>query len=440
MDILTRVEQEQAYSNLLLNQTLQKQSPPLEKADAGLTTELVYGTIQRLNTLDYFLARFVAKGVAKLEPWVRSLLRLSLYQLVYLDRIPEHAVVNEAVNLAKRRGHAGISGMVNGVLRSAIRSRTELVVPTTLPAAERISLLHSYPKWMVEQWIRQFGEATAERICESNNRPPAVSVRVNRLRASREAVLQQMADAGLDARPSSIAPSGLIVESGGNMAFSTWFRDGAISIQDESSMLVAEAVDPQPGMTVLDCCAAPGGKTAHLAERMDDRGRIVACDAHEHKRRLIAEQAERLGLRSVETLTGDARELPQRFPAGAFDRVLLDAPCSGLGVIRRKPDLKWAKQPEEIEAITELQAELLDAAAWLVAPGGVLVYSTCTLAAEENGDAVLAFLERHPAFAPEPMPPALAALPGAANGQVSLLPSDYGSDGFFIARLRRKDA
>lgn len=435
MDVLTRVEQEGAYSNLLLNQSLQKHA--LDRPDAALATELVYGTIQRLNTLDHWLSRFVAKGVNSLTPWVRSLLRMSLYQLVYLDRIPEHAAVNEAVNLAKRRGHAGISGMVNGVLRNAIRQRGALTIPADLPPAQRIALQHSHPVWMVEAWIAQYGEATAERICAANNVAPRVSVRVNTMRASRDRLLAEMADGGAAVRPSELAPAGILAEGGGNMAFSSWYREGLLSVQDESSMLVAEAVDPQPGMRVLDCCAAPGGKTAHMAERMGDRGHILACDMHEHKRRLIEEQAGRLGLTCIETRTADARDLPAQLEPGSFDRVLLDAPCSGLGVIRRKPDLKWAKRPEEVEAIARLQAELLASAQQLVAPGGVLVYSTCTLTAEENETAVSRFLVEHPGFRLEAMPAALGHIPGAERGIVSILPCDYGSDGFFIARLRR---
>jgi 16S rRNA (cytosine967-C5)-methyltransferase len=436
MEILTRVEQEQAYSNLLLNQSLLKH--PLERADASLATELVYGTIQRLNTLDYLLSRFVAKGVQKLEPWVRSLLRMSLYQILYLDRIPEHAVVNEAVNLAKRKGHSGISGMVNGVLRNVLRHRNELVIPTGLPPVERIALTHSHPQWMVSAWITRFGEEIAERICAANNEAPNVSIRVNRQRSNREQLLQKLTDEGILVRPSELAPAGIIAENVGNIAFTSWYKEGLVSIQDESSMLVAEAVNPGPGMRVLDCCAAPGGKTAHMAERMQDRGQIIAVDAHEHKRLLIEEQAQRLGLHCIETLTADARELPQRFAQASFDYVLLDAPCSGLGVLRRKPDLKWSKQQEEVHSVSILQNELLESASQLVTHGGVIVYSTCTLMSEENEQTVNRFLQTHPDFELEAMPESLSHLPGSSLGMLTILPCDYGSDGFFIARMRRK--
>ncbi|TMV51886.1 16S rRNA (cytosine(967)-C(5))-methyltransferase RsmB [Paenibacillus mesophilus] len=438
--VLTRVETEQAYSNLLLNQTLQKYR--LEKTETALATELVYGTIQRKNTLDYYMEPFVAKGIAKLEPWVRNLLRLSLYQLLYLDRIPEHAAVNEAVNIAKRKGHAGISGMVNGVLRNVIRGKAGLRVPDSLDPVTRIALAESHPKWLVADWVRRFGADSAERMCRSNNEPPRASVRVNAMKHTAESLLRQLEEAGYVARPSGLSAAGVVVESGGNMALTPWYANGELSIQDESSMLVAEMVDPKPGMDVLDCCAAPGGKTAHMAELMNDSGRILACDLHEHKRELIEAQSKRLGLRSVETKTIDARKLPEALGGKSFDRILLDAPCSGLGVIRRKPDIKWAKSPDDVAEIAKLQTELLSGVSSLLAPGGILVYSTCTISEEENERVIERFLRDHPDFSLVRPPANMAArLPEdivAADGTVTVLPHRFGSDGFFIARLRKQ--
>jgi len=438
LDVLVRVEEQRAYSNLLLNQTLQRAA--LSRADAALATELVYGTIGRRNTLDYYLTRFVAKGLHKLEPWVRCLLRLSLYQLVYLQRIPDHAAVSEAVHIAKRRGHAGISGMVNGVLRSVLRSKQELTLPDGLGDVARIALAHSHPEWLVQRWVRQFGVATAEAICAANNEPPPVSLRANALRGGRAQLVDALVADGVRAEPSALAPSGVRVAGAGNMALDPRFGAGLYSIQDESSMLVAEALEPAAGMRVLDCCAAPGGKTAHIAEKMGDRGEIWACDLHEHKRQLIEQQAARLGLASIRTLTMDAAQLAGHFAPASFDRILLDAPCSGFGVIRRKPDLKWAKQEADIAGIAGLQRELLASVHGLLAPGGVLVYSTCTLESAENEEQVRRFLAEHDDFALEPLPAeAFAALGEAAStGMVSILPQQFGSDGFFIARLRKR--
>ncbi|MGF9698945.1 16S rRNA (cytosine(967)-C(5))-methyltransferase RsmB [Paenibacillus sp. MABNR03] len=435
--VLSAVEQEGAYSNLELNRRLKEAE--LSPADAGLATELVYGTIARLNTLDYFLERFVAKGIAKLQPWVRSLLRISVYQMMYLDRIPEHAVVSEAVNLAKKLGHQGISGMVNGVLRNMIRSRDELRIPDDLPAAERIALEHSHPQWMVQRWISQYGEETAEAICKANNEPPAVSVRVNTTMTTRDKLMREMESTGAVVEPSQISPDGILVRSGGNMALTSWYRDGLFSVQDESSMLVAEAVAPEEGQTVLDCCAAPGGKTAHMAEKMQDRGQIIANDVHAHKRQLIMDQANRLGLGCIDAVTGDALDLDERYPHASFDRILLDAPCSGLGVIRRKPDVKWTKSPEDIEDISGLQRQLLDRVAPLLKPGGVLVYSTCTIEPAENELMVADFLKRHPEY--QALDSAWAGTEmekwKSVNGGVQILPQYAHSDGFYIARLTR---
>ncbi|ULL17408.1 16S rRNA (cytosine(967)-C(5))-methyltransferase RsmB [Paenibacillus sp. H1-7] len=425
LDVLVRTEQDRSYSNLLLHQTIQKYR--LDKSDAALATEIVYGTIQRLNTIDYFLEKFVAKGMAKLQPWVHSLLRLSFYQMYYLDRIPDHAIVNEAVNLAKKKGHQGISGMVNGVLRNVIRQKDTLQIPDNLPAAERISLVHSHPKWLVSRWLRQLGEAMTEQICEANNMPPRVSIRANTMKLGRNELVELLQQADLQAEPSDLAPAGVIVKGAGNMALTPWFAEGLFSIQDESSMLVAEAVDPRPGEKVLDCCAAPGGKTMHMAEKMEDNGQVWACDVHEHKAKLIQEQANRLGLKSVKTLTADARTLTERFEEESFDRILLDAPCSGLGVIRRKPDMKWSKLEQELDDICVIQRELLNEVHKLLRPGGILVYSTCTIEHNENEGMVQAFLRDHPEFewADEQEP-------------IQIYPYEHQSDGFFIAKLRKR--
>lgn len=439
LDVLVRVEQEGAYSNLLLNASLQKAG--LSREDAGLATELVYGTISRLNTLDFILEDFVSKGTRKLQPWVRCLLRMSLYQIVYLDRIPPHAAVNEAVNLAKKRGHQGISGMVNGVLRSALRAGELPKLPEALDDAERISLKHSHPLWMVKDWIRQYGQAAAEDICRANNEPPAVSVRVNTTMTTRDKLLEEMRSEGLEAAPSPLSPYGIVVKGGGNLALSSWYRDGVLSIQDESSMLVAEAVAPEPGMTVLDCCSAPGGKTSHMAELMKDRGTVIASDLHEHKVSLVREQAQRLGLESVKAIATDALLLKERYAPMTFDRILLDAPCSGLGVIRRKPDLKWSKSSEDVASISELQRELLESVSGLLKPGGVLVYSTCTIESAENEETVGDFLRRNPQFTSAdrdtPLGGRLRDLLSSDAPGIQILPHHFGSDGFYIAALRR---
>lgn len=443
LQVLLKVEQNEAFSGLALNQALN--AAELSRPDAGLATELVYGTIQRLNTIDYALAARVKGWPAKVEPWVRALLRLSYYQLRWLTRVPAHAAVAEAVNIAKRRGHAGIAGLVNGVLRGLLRDGVEAPLPQDAPAARRISLAHSHPEWLVKRWIEAYGEATAEAICAANNEPPHASARANPLKGSREQLLAALAEAGVNAKPSALSPQGVVAERAGNLVHTEAFRLGLMSIQDESSMLVSAVANPKPGMRVLDCCAAPGGKSTHLAELMRDEGKVLSNDVHFHKEALVQQQAERLGLRSIETMVSDALDLPDRLPAESFDVVLLDAPCSGLGVIRRKPEIKWNKTADDVDSLAELQQKLLERVQLLVKPGGTLVYSTCTIAPEENERTVARFLADHPSFRLDADWPettlaplkAAGALPESFEGAMQLLPHMFGSDGFFIARLRR---
>ncbi len=446
MDILVKVAESGAYSNLQLNRTLQEAG--LQRADAGLVTELVYGTIQRQLTLDYWLDRFVAKGLAKLAPWVHQLLRMSVYQLLYLDRIPAHAAVNEAVAIAKKRGHAGISGMVNGVLRSVVRNRAELVAADIVhtDSVFQTMLRHSYPEWLVRRWTNAYGAETAEAICEAGNMPPAASLRVNTLRASRESVLELLSESGIAAEASALAPAGVVTSRAGHLTESRGFAEGLWTMQDISSMLVAEVAAPGAGMQVLDCCAAPGGKSTHLAERMGGKGKVWANDVHAHKRELITAQTERLGLRNVEAITGDALKLGERFKPASFDVVLLDAPCSGFGVIKRKPEIKWTKTEGDIEEIAALQQRLLNAVNTLVKPGGVLVYSTCTMEPVENERQIERFLQEHPEFELSPeWPEAIVeqlrqggAIDASFAGMAQLLPQHFDSDGFFIARMRKR--
>ena len=326
LDILVKVSGSGAYSNLQIKRALQDKS--LSRADAGLVTELVYGTIGRQLTLDHWLERFVAKGLRKLEPWVHQLLRLSAYQLLYLDRIPAHAAVNEAVTIAKRRGHSGISGMVNGVLRNIDRNRAELV-PSNIQMQDplaTIALRHSYPEWLVKRWANTYGEKIAEDICAAGNEQPHASIRVNSLLAERDQLIAELQAEGVEAEASSLSREGILIRSGGNLADNESFRLGRWSLQDESSMLVAAVLAPEPGMKVLDCCAAPGGKSSHIGELMGGKGKVWANDLHAHKRELIVQQTERLKLRNVEAIVGDAADLRDRFEKDSLDAVLLDAP------------------------------------------------------------------------------------------------------------------
>ncbi|GAE33900.1 16S rRNA (cytosine(967)-C(5))-methyltransferase RsmB [Halalkalibacter akibai] len=436
LEILLQIEKNQAYSNLLLNQTVNRTK--LDPRDVGLLTELVYGTIQRRDTLDFYLQSFVKKGVNSLQDWVKVLLRLSVYQLAYLDRIPDRAVVHEAVTIAKKRGHKGISGMVNGVLRSILREG----LPTfdkIEDDLERLALETSFPIWLVKRWSDQFGYEQTKAMCESSLVPPSVTVRVNKIKATVEDAISLLEEEGLEVRKGVLSEDAIIIEKG-NVFKTNAYRDGYITAQDESSMLVARAVGTEPNMTVIDACAAPGGKSTHMAELMEGQGKVLSFDLHEHKVKLIREQASRLGLDNITATALDARTLTSQYDKNQFDRVLVDAPCSGFGVIRRKPDIKWSKELKDIQAIQRIQLDILTEAAQLVKNGGKLIYSTCTVDKEENELVIEKFLNEHPHFTldetlSERLPLKARQSTTFENGMITILPQDFETDGFFIASL-----
>lgn len=436
LDVLLLVDKQEAYSNLALQNALRRESliPP----DAALCTEIVYGTLQRLNTIDAHLRRFVKQPLERLEDWVRNLLRLSVYQLLWLDRVPDFAIIHEAVELAKRR-KPRTAGLINAVLR-AVQRHPRLPLPERgKDPAGYLSLSGSHPEWMVRLWLKEYGYEETERMCRANNGRPRLSLRVNPLRTSRDELITKLHQEGIGAVPSSVSPFGIRVEHGGDVG--TWdvYRKGLCSVQDESAMLVAPLLHPSPGMRVLDACAAPGGKTTQLAEAMNDKGEIVAVDLHAHKGELIRAAAQRLGLRSIQVLTGDIRALTPTL--GLFDAILLDAPCSGLGVIRRKPELKWRKTEGDIATVSRLQRELLHHVAAILKPGGILVYSTCTVVRTENQQVVDHFLQEEPFQVEDPtpfLPPLIREKARICEGMVQILPQDFESDGFFMVRMRKK--
>ncbi|WP_332630717.1 16S rRNA (cytosine(967)-C(5))-methyltransferase RsmB [Halalkalibacter flavus] len=433
LEILLQIEKSQAYSNLLLNQTVNRTK--LDPRDVGLLTEIVYGTIQRRDTLDYYLQSFVKKGVPSLQDWVKVLLRLSVYQIAYLDRVPERAVIHEAVAIAKKRGHKGISGMVNGVLRSIQREGLPSLAQIK-DETERIALEYSYPVWLVKRWVGQYGLDETREMCQSSLEPPNVTVRVNQVKASVEEALLLLEQEGLQVKHGDLSPDAIIVEKG-NVFQTNTYKKGYVTAQDESSMLVGRAVGAKPGMTVADTCAAPGGKSTHIAEQMDDTGTVLSFDLHDHKVKLIHDQTKRLGLSCIQAEAMDTRKIHEKVKE-QFDRVLVDAPCSGFGVIRRKPDIKWSKREKDIKAIKNIQQEILQAVAPFVKQGGTLIYSTCTVDKDENEESVANFLAEHPDFQldktlKDRLPE--KALGRYVEGMVTILPQDFQTDGFFIASL-----
>jgi 16S rRNA (cytosine967-C5)-methyltransferase len=431
LEVIQAVEKNQSYSNLLLNHVIE--TSRLSSLDRGLLTEITYGTLQRRYTLDYYLKPFLKK---KAESWVQNLLRLSLYQMIYLDKIPDRAVLFEAVEIAKKRGHRGISGMVNGVLRAVQREGVPSLDLIKDPI-ERLSIETSHPLWMVKRWTSQFGFEKTKNMCEANLLTPLQSARVNLTRTTKEEVIDLLTEEGYQVQGSVFLPEA-IQSLKGNLAHSNAYKNGLITIQDESSMTVAYALNILPGQHILDCCAAPGGKTTHIAEKLDKTGDVTALDLHEHKVKLIQETAARLGLDNIKAMALDSRKAGESFNENSFDRILVDAPCSGLGVLRRKPDIKYRKSLGDIEQLQNIQQEILEQAAKLLKEDGLLLYSTCTVDKLENESTVEAFLSKHEHFEPYPLTVPEPIKPFVKHNMLQIFPQDFGGDGFFIACFRKK--
>lgn len=429
--ILEKVRQNQAYSNLMI-----QQAEVDNEKDRRLLAEIVYGTISRRDYLSYQLAPFI-KG-KKVDAWVKQLLLMALFQFEYLDRVPEHAVVNESVNLAKEVGNVGVGKFVNGVLRQVQRQglSTDVVAQS---AEEKVAIENSLPLWMVRFLSQQYGLSTVEKMAQSLLTPSKVSARMTNINDCREKLIADLNKAGYEVEPSQVSPFGIIGKKG-FLAGSQLFKNGQLTIQDESSMLVAEALDVQPDHRVLDACAAPGGKTTHIAAYLDKKagGCVEALDIHEHKIVLIEENAKRLHQQAViHPQKMDARCVKDQFADESFDRILVDAPCSGLGLMRRKPDIKYHKDEQSLQNLPAIQLEILDSCAQKVKRGGKLVYSTCTINKKENEEVVQQFLASHTDFQIAELPFEERLAPSVHYHMLTLLPHQFNTDGFFICCLVR---
>lgn len=433
--ILCRVEVDAAYADILLDRALSRRG--LAVRDRALTTELVYGTLRWQRRLDWHLARVSRRPLAELDPWVRNLLRLTAYQLLLLDRIPARAAVHEAVELAKRLGHPGVAEFVNATLRALVRSGRELPAPLPEDPVAALAVRASFPDWLAVRWAARYGFAEAEALLAALNDRAPLTLRVNPLKADPETLRRALQGEGIEARPCRFAPDGLVAAGVPALDRLPALRAGWCVVQDEASILVGHLLAPEPGEAVADVCAAPGTKTTHLAGLMADRGRLLAFDPHPGRLGRVQEACRRLGVSIVECLEGEVARLAPAYPE-ACHRVLVDAPCSNLGVLRRNPEAKWRCREADLPALQVRQRVILEAAATMVRPGGVLVYATCSLEPEENEGVVEPFLAAHPAFAPAPPPPGFPAACVDARGTLRMLPHRHGSDGFTAVRLRRR--
>ncbi|MDZ7954870.1 16S rRNA (cytosine(967)-C(5))-methyltransferase [Nostoc sp. DedQUE09] len=447
-----------AYADVALDRVLQKVNLP--DNDRRLVTELVYGSVRRQRTLDTLIDQFAKKKSHQQPQDLRTILHLGFYQLRYQERIPASAAVNTTVQLAKENGFAGLTGFVNGLLRQYLRQaegqggrgaeeKDSLLLPQSpvtyfdaleLPEnpVERLGILHSFPDWIIQVWLEQLGLNDTEQLCEWMNQSPTIDLRINPLRTSIEEVEAALQSAGVLVRRIPHLPQALrFISNTGSIQKLPGFKEGWWTVQDASAQLVGHLLDPQPGEVVIDACAAPGGKTTHIAELMADKGKIWACDRTASRLRKLQENSQRLNLQSIQIYTGDSRHFAQF--QNTADRVLLDAPCSGLGTMHRHADARWRQTPESVQELSVLQRELLTHTSTFVKPGGVLVYATCTLHPAENEEVISAFLADSPQWQIES--PIGVELPDSTDstpqGWFKLWPHRQDMDGFFMVRLRK---
>ncbi len=438
LEVIHRVIKTDAYANILLPKRLVQSG--LDKRDKAFVTELTYGTLRARGTLDWIIRQFSKQELDKIPDLVLDLIRMSVYQIMYMD-VPEHAAVNESVDIAKRYFHPGIPRFVNGLLRAIVRQRDTLPWPDKKKdTAKYIALKYFHPLWLVKMWIEKFGVDETEALCGADNRPPRLTIRVNTLKTTPKKLAEALKKAGWEVKPGRYLKEALVVHGGGDIAALPQFKKGYFYVQDESSMMIGHVVDPQPGETVLDVAAAPGGKTTQMAEFMHNKGQILSVDINPNRVNLLKQNIQRMGAAIANAIKADATKLKPVMKK-PVDRILVDAPCSGLGVLARRPDARWTKTPEQIDELSKLQTKMLISIADFVKPGGVLVYSVCTITEQETTLVVERFLRIREDFYVDDLAPYLPELLRAdtQDGMIQFLPSKHGIDGLFIARLRRME-
>ena len=448
LNLLQQIERSRSFADEALDQAFLA-APELRPVDRSFIHELVMGVLRWRGRLDWIIRQVLKSPGKKPDSRVQDILRLGVYQLYHLDRVPPSAAVNESVRLAKSIiGNERISGFVNAALRTILRRKEELVYPSLeKEPLEYLTTFLSHPRWLANRWLTEFGVETAARICLSDNFPPPWTLRVNTVKTNREKISTDLANLGIPIRRTPFSPDGLIAGKNPFAEGGELFQKGLFFFQDEASQIVSYALQPQPGERILDACGAPGGKATHLAQLMENRGEVLALDLHEKKIRLIAENAERLGLPIIKGLAMDAgRPLP--FDSGTrFDRILVDAPCTGLGTLHRNPEAKWSRKEDDPRRLQHLQLSLLQNVSSNLKSGGVLVYSTCTLTAEENDEVIDRFLTRNADYVREDLhsifPSSWHALldeKGCYRTYPAAMIQDegYRMDGFFAVRMRRK--
>lgn len=438
LNILYSIEVDKAYSNIALNKEFKENQ--YTKLDRNFITELVYGTLENLVFIDYVIQQFSNIKLKKMDPWVLNLIRLGVYQVFFLDKVPDFAAVNESVNLSKKYCRKA-SGFVNGLLRNIVRNKENIKMPNKEMEYEKyLSVKYSHPQWMIKRFLNHFSKDFTEELLKANNKTPKLYIRVNTLKTTVDKVLSLLKQEEIEVEQSFYIPEALIVDAGfSQLEELDIYERGFIYIQDFSSMLVAKILDPREGDFVIDVCSAPGGKTTYIAELMKNKGQILARDIHNHKLKLIEKSVKRLGINIIDVEKFDALDLDHSLLDKA-DKVLVDAPCSGLGIIRRKPEIKYRKAVEDIKSISQIQKRILQNASKYVKKDGELLYSTCTIDPDENNNVVEEFLRENPRFQLIEINEIYKTnLPGEHRDKmIQLYPNLHEVDGFFIAKLKKK--
>lgn len=432
LEVLLQIAGANAWSDGSLKRTIAKNG--LDSRDAALATRLSYGVVQNRMLLDYYIGLWCTQRPGHLEPLILNILRIGGYQILFMDKIPHHAAVSEAVEMSRRWGRPKAAGMINAVLRKFVTNWMDMPALPRSDTADYLSVRYSHPKWLVQRLLEILGDEETEQFLKEDNTVVPTTIQTNPLRTTARELEKELHSANVTLTTHPWLEGCFLVSGTGELERLPAFREGRFTVQDAAARLVAVAAAPASHDRVLDVCAAPGGKSFALAMDMGDRGDILSCDIHPHKLKLIESGAERLGIHSIRTVLADGRERHAAWQEQA-DLVVADVPCSGIGIIRKKPDIRY-KDPVELQKLPELQRQILDNAAAYVRPGGVLVYSTCTVLPQENEGVTSGFLAAHPEFAMEPF--TLPGPLGRCEGQITLWPQRHGTDGFYICRMRRQ--
>ena len=430
--VLLDIEKNKNYSNMAINKHFK--DVKISNQDRGLATEIIYGVIENKYYIDYMIDKLSKVKTNKMEIYVKTLLRMGIYQIMFLNSISDYAAVNETVNLAKKK-NSKVSGFINGILRNVIRQKEEIGKVKTKDDVDYLSIKYSYDKWMIRNWMIHFGKEFTEELLEANNERPNIYLRTNTLKITRDELIKKLEKQNIKAEKVNVVEEAIKVEHLKDIENNNLYKEGLFIVQDVSSMLVGKVMNPKENSLVLDVCSAPGGKTTHMATLMNNTGQVVSRDIYDHKLKLIKAASKRLGLTNVDVEEFDGMKL-DRESIAKFDYVLADVPCSGLGIIRRKPEIKY-KEKEEFRQLPPIQKKILENASKYVKVGGTLIYSTCTIQDSENIDVVNEFLQKNKNFELVPIKEVNVDLENQEKGYMKIYPNVHNMDGFFISKLIR---